>query len=65
MTVHFTFFERTPSKSEIIAEDSFDKELFFDVPGKTGVISVFGGVLPSNTPERLSLECYLFTNYLN
>ncbi|MEG4612685.1 hypothetical protein QUB57_12310 [Microcoleus sp. F6_C1] len=35
--MHFTFFERTPSKSEIIAEGSFDKELFFDVPGKTGV----------------------------
>ncbi|MEG4574962.1 hypothetical protein QUA56_20060 [Microcoleus sp. N3A4] len=65
MTVHFTYFERTPSKSEIIAEDSFDKELFFDAPGKTGVLSVFAGLLPSNTPERLSLECYLFTNYLN
>ncbi|MEG3834074.1 MULTISPECIES: hypothetical protein [unclassified Microcoleus] len=37
MTVHFTYFERTPSKSQIIAEDAFDKELFFDVPGKTGV----------------------------
>ncbi|MEG4496118.1 hypothetical protein QUA89_10730 [Microcoleus sp. F10-B4] len=63
--MHFTFFERTPSKSEIIAEGSFDKELFFDFPGKTGVLSVFGRLLPSNTPERLSLECYLFTNYLN
>ncbi|MEG4628344.1 hypothetical protein QUB56_01610 [Microcoleus sp. AR_TQ3_B6] len=65
MTVHFTSFERTPSKSKIIAEDSFDKELFFDGPGKTGVKSVFAGLLPWNTPERLSLECYLFTNYLN
>ncbi|MEG4326056.1 hypothetical protein QUB37_25360 [Microcoleus sp. AT3-A2] len=37
MTVHFTYFERTPSKSQIIAEDAFAKELFFDVPGKTGV----------------------------
>ncbi|MEG4809545.1 hypothetical protein QUA79_18895 [Microcoleus sp. F8-D1] len=63
--MHFTFFERTSSKSKIIAEGSFDKELFFDVPGKTGVLSVFGRLLPSNTPERLSLECYLFTNYLN
>ncbi|MEG4348570.1 hypothetical protein QUA70_03525 [Microcoleus sp. LAD1_D5] len=63
--MHFTYFERTPSKSEIIAEDSFDKELFFDYREKTGAISVFAGLLPSNTPERLSLECYLFTNYLN
>ncbi|MEG4535411.1 hypothetical protein [Microcoleus sp. D2_18a_D3] len=65
MTEHFTYFERTPSKSQIIAEDSFDKELFFDYPGKTGVLSVLAGLLPSNTPERLSLECYLFTNYWN
>ncbi|MEG4802710.1 hypothetical protein QUB63_12575 [Microcoleus sp. ARI1-B5] len=65
MTVHFSYFERTPSKSKIIAEDTFDKELFFDAPGKTGALRVFAGLLPSHTPDRLSLECYLFTNYLN
>ena len=29
------------------------------------VLSVCAGLLPSNTLERLSLECFLFSNYLN